>query len=130
MTSNAPSPLTGLRVFIAEDEFHVLQLIQDMLVDLGCAVTDSVSNMRIALERAASTQAQVALLDVGLRGQSIFPVAQVLRDREIPMLFSTGYGGDGIDAAWRDRPFIQKPFSIEELEAALTQLVANLRRMV
>jgi CheY-like chemotaxis protein len=130
MTSNAPGPLAGLRVFVAEDEFHVLQLIQDMLLDLGCAVSDSVSNMRSALERAASTQAQVALLDVDLRGQAIFPVAQVLRDREIPLLFSTGYGSAGIDAAWRDHPFIQKPFSIEELEAALIQLVPNLRRTV
>ena len=123
MTSNAPGLLAGLRVFVAEDEFHVLQLIEDMLMDFGCAVTDSVSNMRSAIEKAASTQAQVALLDVNLRGQAIFPVAQILRDRGIPILFSTGYGGDGIEAAWSGCPFIQKPFAIEELETALTQLV-------
>jgi len=36
------SALAGLRVFVAEDEFHVLQLLEDTLVDIGCAVCDSV----------------------------------------------------------------------------------------
>ena len=34
------SGLIGLRVFVAEDEFHILQLIEDMLVELGCTVAE------------------------------------------------------------------------------------------
>jgi CheY-like chemotaxis protein len=126
ITTSATSPLTGVRVLVAEDEVHVLQMIEDMLVDLGCAITDSVSSMHTALERAATTQAQVALLDVNLRGQAIFPVAQILRKRGIPMLFSSGYGAGGIEAEWRSCPIIQKPFAFEQLEAALTQLVTQM----
>ena len=125
MTSSRTSALAGLRVFVAEDEFHVLQLIEDMLADLGCTIADSVSSIRAAVERAAATDAQVAVLDVNLRGRTVFPAAEILRRRGIPIVFSTGYGGDGIEAEWKDYPVIQKPFGIERLEAALVQLVAR-----
>ena len=125
ITTNSTGELAGLRVFVAEDEIHVLQMIEDMLVDLGCAITDSVTSAPTALERAAVTEAQVALLDVNLRGQPIFPVAQILRDRGIPMLFASGYGAGGIEAEWRSCPIIQKPFAFEQLEAALRQLVGR-----
>jgi CheY-like chemotaxis protein len=114
--------LAGLRVFVAEDEFHVLQLIEDMLIDLGCTLCDSVSNLPAALERAAVTEAQVAVLDVNLRGKTVFPVAEILRSRGIPMVFSTGYGAEGIAPGWKSWPVIQKPFAIDGLEEALMQL--------
>ena len=126
MTSNdAPGSIAGLQVFVAEDEFHVLQLIEDMLLELGCVVVDSVSGLRSALEQAAITKAQAAVLDVNLHGKRIFPAAEILRERGIPIVFSTGYGGDGIEGQWKTCPVVQKPFAIEQLEAALKQLVAS-----
>jgi CheY-like chemotaxis protein len=113
-----------LRVFVAEDEFHVLQLIEDMLVELGCTVVDSVSSVRAALERVATIDADVAVLDVNLRGTPIFPVAQILRDRRIPILFSTGYGTAGIAPEWQGYPVIQKPFAIGGFGTAIAQIAA------
>lgn len=117
------SPLVGLRVFIAEDEFHVLLLLEDMLAELGCAICDSVSSLRAALDRADATEAQIAVLDVNLRGKPVFAVAQILRNRGISMVFSTGYGADGIGPEWKSCPVIQKPFAIETLQAALVQVL-------
>ncbi|HLH88177.1 MAG TPA: response regulator [Xanthobacteraceae bacterium] len=126
MSTREPArALAGLRVFVAEDEFHVLQLIEDMLVELGCAISDSVSNVGAALDRAAATQAQVALLDVNLRGKMIFPAAEILRNRGIPIVFSTGYGAEGIAPEWESCPVIQKPFAIERLQAVLTQVAPS-----
>jgi len=122
MTHDPTSALAGLRVFIAEDEFHVLQLLEDMLAELGCTICDSVSSVTAALDRAAATEAEIALLDVNLRGKTIFPAAQILRDRGIPIAFSTGYGIDGLGAEWKTSPVIQKPFAIERLERVLMQL--------
>jgi len=123
MTSESAKRLAGVRVFVAEDEFHVLQLIEDMLAELGCTVTDAVSSVRRGLDSAAATDAQVALLDVNLRGMTIFPVAHILRNRGIPIVFSTGYGADGLDAEWKTYPVIQKPFAVERLEAVLAGVV-------
>ena len=127
MTANDPRPaLAGLRAFIAEDEFHVLQLIEDMLADLGCVISDSVSSIGAALDRATKTDAQIAILDVNLRGKAVFPVAQILRDRAIAIVFSTGYGADGIEPQWQACPVIQKPFTVAQLEAALARLVETM----
>jgi CheY-like chemotaxis protein len=121
-TRSSNSPLTGLRIFVAEDEFHIRCLIEEMLVELGCIITESVSSLRAALDRAGATEAQVAVLDINLRGERVFAVARILRDRGIPIVFSTGYGRDGMDTEWTACPVIQKPFTIERLKAALTQV--------
>jgi CheY-like chemotaxis protein len=126
MTTPDPAgALAGVRVFVAEDEFHVLQLIENMLAELGCTVCDSVSSVTAALDRAAATEAQVAVLDVNLRGKTIFPVARLLLGRGIPVVFSTGYGVAGVEAEWKDCPVIQKPFPIERLEQALKRLMSK-----
>lgn len=122
-TPDTTTPVAGLRVFVAEDEFHVLELIEHMLDALGCVVVDSASTAEAALERAGVTDAEVAVLDVNLRGQSIFPTAELLKERGIPILFSTGYGSAGIEFAWKASPVIQKPFATEQLEAALRHLL-------
>lgn len=122
--------IAGLRVFLAEDEFHVLQLIEDMLADLGCVIADSVSSLDTALDRAGGTTAQVALLDVNLRGKAAYPVAQVLRDRGVPVVFSTGYGAAGLEPEWQDCPVVQKPFAIDQLAASLAQIACSLREDV
>ena len=117
--------LAGVRVFVAEDEFHVLQLMETMLAELGCTVCDSVATVTAALTRAAATEAEVAVLDVNLRGKAIFPVARLLLGRGIPVVFSTGYGVAGIEAEWKNCPVIQKPFPIERLEEALKRLMSK-----
>lgn len=116
--------IAGLRVFLAEDEFHVLQLIEDMLMDLGCVITDSVSSLDAALDRAGGTSADAAILDVNLRGEAAYPVARVLRDRGIPVIFSTGYGATGLEPGWQDCPVVQKPFACDQLAAALVQVAS------
>jgi len=79
--------------------------------------------MQAALDRAVATVAQVAVLDVNLRGKAIFPAAETLRNRGIPIVFSTGYGQAGIEAQWKDCPVVQKPFALGQLQAALAQLM-------
>ncbi len=69
--SDLAAKIAGLRVFLAEDDFHVLQLIEDMLVELGCIVVNSSSNVSAAIRAAETTEAQVAMLDINLAGKSI-----------------------------------------------------------
>jgi hypothetical protein len=56
------------------------------------------------------------VLDVNLGGSPVFPVAHILQGRQIPFLFSTGYGPGGIVEAFKDRRVLSKPFPIEELQ--------------
>jgi hypothetical protein len=63
------------------------------------------------------------MLDVNLAGEPSFPVADILIERGLPFLFATGYGRQGIDERYRDRPMLQKPFLATELGQALAEIV-------
>jgi CheY-like chemotaxis protein len=118
--------LSGLRVLLAEDELHVMLLIEDFLKELGCEVQVA-STFEAALVAAASADVDAAVLDVNLHGRKSFPAAEALARRHIPIVFSTGYARQGQDEPWRDRPWLQKPFAVEQLGQALRRALAQRR---
>ena len=103
-------PLSGVRALVVEDEIMVAMLIEQMLYDLGVENVRSAPNISEALALIAEAAPDFAALDVNLRGTQVFPVAAELAARKVPFLFVTGYGAHGVDAAWADRPVLQKPF--------------------
>jgi CheY-like chemotaxis protein len=120
--------LTGLRVFVVEDEFAVLLLIEDMLSELGCELAGSASRVSDALGYVGDPMPDVAVLDVNVAGESIYPVAEYFAGRNVPIVFSTGYGGETLQGDWRDRPVLQKPYVVEQLADALLKSIAQHRR--
>jgi CheY-like chemotaxis protein len=112
--------LEGRRVLLVEDEAMIAMLLEDMLGDLGCYVIGPAYALAPALELAAGDQAiDVAVLDVNLAGRPVFELADTLRARQVPMVFSTGYGVKGLREVDRDVPVLGKPFRADDLEAAL-----------
>ena len=115
----------GLRLMVAEDEFHVLLLVEDLLHSLGCEVAERASNLAQAITCAKTCDVDAALLDINLAGEHIYPAAEILRARNIPLVFATGYGTQGVEPAWRDCTILQKPFLIQQLERALIEIKAR-----
>jgi CheY-like chemotaxis protein len=114
-----PEGLSGARVFVVEDEFAVLLMLEDMLAELGCVLAGTASRMGDAVRMAKELDLDAAVLDFNINGETITPVAEILAARRVPLVFSTGYGRNGLDPHWRDRPVLQKPYQVEELAAAL-----------
>jgi CheY-like chemotaxis protein len=112
------------RVLVVEDEYLIRMLLEDMLADLGYAVAAAVGSIAEAREHAAAAEFSVAVLDVNLDGQEIYPVADILAERGLPFVFVTGYGERSLPDRYRDSPALQKPFQAEQLEAALSGLLA------
>ena len=98
--------------------------IEDMLLDLGHEMAALACRLADGLALAREGGFDAAMLDVNLAGERSFPIADVLRARDIPFLFATGYGLRGIEEAYRASPVLQKPFRAQELGAALEALVA------
>ena len=114
--------LNGRRVLIVEDESLVAMLLETILEDMGCLTVGPASSIDEGLILARDTpDIDAALLDVNVAGQVVFPVAEVLRDRGVPFVFSTGYGAGGLPEEWQQQPTIQKPFT----EAAIRDALAN-----
>jgi CheY-like chemotaxis protein len=111
--------LQGLRVLVVEDEAAISLLLEDMLLDFGCEVVGPAARLATALDTVQREQLDLAILDVNVAGEPIYPVAEALLARSVPFVFSTGYGSAGIKDAFRDRPVLQKPFAQHDLKQKL-----------
>ncbi len=112
--------LKGRRVLVVEDEAMIALLLEDMLADLGCTVVGPAYTVESALEFANNGAViDVAVLDVNLGGKPVFAVADALRARQAPMIFSTGYGEGGLRDSDLGAPVLQKPFRAGDLTSAL-----------
>jgi CheY-like chemotaxis protein len=102
-------------------------LLEDMLIDAGYVVSGTATAISQALEMVANAAADfdVAILDVNLRGQPIFPVAEALAQAGKPFVFATGYGAGSLPETWRDRPTLQKPFGAGDVERALAMALTG-----
>jgi CheY-like chemotaxis protein len=115
-------PLAGCNILVVEDEMLVLMNIESALTDLGCTAT-SVGTTDDAFKVLQGNTFDAAMLDVNLRGEKSYPVADALALRGIPFVFSTGYGHHGDRPDFADRPVLRKPYLKGHLVAALTALV-------
>src|SRR5690349_13650335 len=77
------------QILLVEDEGLVAMTMEDMLVDLGCDIAGSFGGVAAALAWLAGEPAlDGALLDVNLGGEMVFPVADVLIARGVPIIFA------------------------------------------
>ncbi|AEV63127.1 response regulator [Pseudomonas ogarae] len=121
------TPFVGVRVLVVEDEGAIALLIEEMLEEFGCEVVASVARLAAACEVAGSAQVDLAILDVNLAGERVFPVAEILQGRKIPFLFSTGYGASGLPAEYAGCPVLHKPFSQSELQQKIAVTLKEAR---
>lgn len=114
----------GMRVLVLEDEALVAMLLEDMLADLGCATVGPFAELGEAQAFLSSTPGgcDAAIIDVNVGGFASYPLASSLAAGGIPFAFSTGYDPGALDAEWRDRPSLSKPFTLPDLERVLGTL--------
>lgn len=113
--------LAGKRVLVVEDEWLVAMTVNDVLTSAGCVVVGPFARLPEALAAAQTAAVDVALLDVNIAGEQVFPVAYALETRGVPFLFLTGYRKKVLP---RDRPewdACTKPFRSDELTQHLAR---------
>ncbi|HEU0065959.1 MAG TPA: response regulator [Sphingomonas sp.] len=119
--TTAPNVLP--KVLIVEDEPLIAMMLEDFLEVLERGVAGTADSVASALGLIEAGGVDAAILDVNLRGgEKSTAVAQALADRGVPFVFATGGGDDGIDERFRDRPRLQKPFTMDGVAQALDRL--------
>jgi CheY-like chemotaxis protein len=113
----------GRRILVVEDEVLICMLIETILEDAGyqVAMAHSVPEALEAVERG---ETDLAILDLNLRGQKVYPVAEKLGLLGTPFIFATGGGGHDIDG-FPGRPWVGKPFDEHELLGAVAKAFAQ-----
>lgn len=111
-----------LRVLVVEDEMMIAMMLEDMLVDLGHQVAGVAMRLPQAIELAKGTDADIAILDINLDGRRSFPVAALLREKGVKLIFASGYGSPGLEAPFLDEIILKKPFEPTDIRAALARV--------
>jgi CheY-like chemotaxis protein len=110
----APAVLANKRVLVIEDESVVAFLIEDFLTEFGCIIVDTCCSLAAALQAVETKFFDLAVLDVNLRGERSYPVAEALTAQRIPFLLTSGYGElavpPGCDWTVCSKPFTQEVF--------------------
>lgn len=107
------------RILVVEDEMLVAMSLEMALEGAGFEVVGPFGRLEQALDAARNGQMDAALLDVNVRGEPIFPVADILAARGIPYAFLTGYGREALPDRFCDSPVLSKPFQPENLMMAI-----------
>ena len=115
--------LEGVKVLVVEDEYLVATLMEDMLESAGCVVAGPIPRLAQALDAASSEACDVAVLDINLAGERVYPVADILARRSVPFVFVTGYGANTLPPEHAGRPRLCKPFRMAELLSAISDVV-------
>lgn len=90
------------------------------LEEAGATVVGPVPSVADALMLLAKNGAlDGAVLDLNLRGEKAFPVADALRERGVPFVLATGYEPWALPNAYRDLPRCDKPVDLRRLTRAL-----------
>jgi PAS domain S-box-containing protein len=109
------------RVLLVEDEALVGMMMTDFLRDIGFHVVGPFGRVAEAIDAINCEQLEAAILDINLRGELIYDLADELTGRGVPIVFVTGYGADAVDRRFADFPVLQKPVD----SAALRRVLAS-----
>jgi CheY-like chemotaxis protein len=124
--ANQQTPLQGLRILIAEDNLLAALELEQVLIECGCQPIGPAATLEQALRLVREMLLDGAVLDVNLRDQTVFPVAEELVRRDVPLIFATGYEDSyAFPPSLADRPRLRKPYAEQELVRLLTATFAK-----
>lgn len=114
--------LAGKHALVAEDEMYLAMMLEDVLSDAGLTVrlVARVADGLALLERESF---DIALLDVNLSEEKVYPLSDRLCERGIPFVIASAYDRSYLREGIRESAFIQKPYTIPSLLRVLGEVV-------
>ena len=100
-------------------------MIEDFLTEFGCTTIGPYGTVETALNAVQTEALDLAILDVNLSGERVYPVAEALAERHIPFLFLSGYGEEAIPPDHMDWKVCAKPFRGAELAGMLCAVLGT-----
>jgi len=119
------APRTG-RILIVEDELLVGMELANAMKTKGWEVLGPAGTVEEAFALLSDRQPpDAAVLDINLNGQMVYPVADLLRSRNIPYIFCTGYETPDEDQRYSHVKIVHKPTNLPILIAEVQQLLGG-----
>ncbi|RHW18194.1 response regulator [Sphingomonas gilva] len=122
MTEAASASLQGLRILVVEDEYLLAEDLARNLKRGGAEVVGPAPSLARARQLVETDSAiDGAVLDVNLKGEMVWPIADALLARSVPIVFATGYDAAMIPEHYVNLPRCEKPVAVHDLARALVQ---------
>ena len=116
--------LQGCRILVVEDEYMLATDLEAELLDAGAIVLGPFGTVETAMEFIGTKQEiDAAILDVNLRGEMIFPAADLLTERGVPFVLTTGYDASVIPLRFEHSTRCEKPIGVSKIAQAIKRLI-------
>ena len=115
VTPSGAINLAEFKVLVIEDDYFVAKEIATALRAHGAQVIGPAPDAARGRALISADSPDCALLDVNLKGQFAFDLAHELRERGVPLIFTTGYDASFLPADLRGAPCLNKPIDIRSL---------------
>lgn len=113
--------LEGRQILVAEDEFMLAADLADEVESRGATVIGPTASVAEGLALLEARAVDAAILDVNLRGEMVFGLADALLGRAVPFIFATGYDAQGIPPRFAGVTRCSKPCEPRDVVNALQQ---------
>ena len=120
-----PAALSGRRIFIVEDDCVTALDLAETLSAAGAQIIGPATTITTAFDLLQRRPPlDIALLDVEVDGSFVFDLADELVRREVPIVFTTGYGRSEIPPRFGAARHCEKPVGIGAIAQALSDELA------
>ena len=105
---------------VVDDEALIAFDMASTLEDLGCEVLGPALTLKEGLELAATVVPEIALLDINVGGDMVWPLARVLQAEGCSLIFVSANGKHKeIQTEFREAQFVEKPASHSDIADAI-----------
>lgn len=115
--------LSGRCVLIVEDRYLIAAELAAEVRSRGAEVLGPAGSLARATELLGDRRPDVALLDINLDGDMVFPLAAELAARGSVIIFLTGYESELLPEPWRGCWRLSKPVDTRLLRRTLHQVL-------
>ena len=123
---SARRKLLADRTFLViEDEPLIALSLTESLKGAGARIVQTAATVEKALEFIERTRFDGVLLDANLHSRPVDEIAAALTQRQMPFVFVTGYGKQGLPIAFQHIAILPKPHTEEQLLTIVAGLGAK-----
>ncbi|ETX10773.1 hypothetical protein OCH239_21335 [Roseivivax halodurans JCM 10272] len=112
-------------ILIVEDEWLVATDLMHMIEDIGYHAHGPAHSVSEALDLLNEAEVDAGLLDVNLRGETSYPIADAMAEKGLPFAFLSGYTSDQLRPGFQECPLLSKPITIGALRDRLSLLLRD-----
>jgi DNA-binding response OmpR family regulator len=109
-------------ILVVEDENWLAMELAWLVQEAGYAVLGPERSVAEAQKALGRAKIDLALLDIRLGSETVFPITEMLEAMGIPFIFITG-NPDSLPAEYSGRPWLAKPWTASTLLSLIPQVL-------